>query len=266
MSKYVLQRGKAGAERLRLLARVTWPSTRDLLTRVGLRRGLRCLDVGCGTGEVTRELARWVGPSGQAVGLEIDEGFLARAEKASAGLRPRPVYRQGNVYDLADETGYDLVYARFLLSHLPEPGLALDQMVRAAAPGGVVVVEDVDFAGHFCYPPCRAFARYVELYLQAVRLMGGAGNLGPRLPGLFLDARLRNVDLHVVLPTFATGEGKRMAQVTLEHIGAALSTVGLATAEEVKALADEIAAHARDRRSVQSLPRIFQVWGQKRPR
>src|SRR5258708_38315263 len=64
---YVLRGGEQGAERLRLLARVKWPTTKALLRQVGLRPGMRCLDVGCGIGAVTLKLARWVGPTGISV-------------------------------------------------------------------------------------------------------------------------------------------------------------------------------------------------------
>src|SRR5215468_7907830 len=85
---YVLRGGEKGAERLRLLARVKWPTTKTLLRRVGLRPGMRCLDVGCGIGAVTLRLAHRVGPTGQAVGIDLDERCLelARQEAARRGL------------------------------------------------------------------------------------------------------------------------------------------------------------------------------------
>src|SRR5262245_21372357 len=64
---YVLRGGESGAERLRLLASVKWPSTKTLLDRVGLRQGMSCLDVGCGIGAVTMKLAELVGPTGRVV-------------------------------------------------------------------------------------------------------------------------------------------------------------------------------------------------------
>src|SRR5690242_4339089 len=87
-SDYVLQGGVRGAERLRLLASVKWPTTKTLLDQVGLRQGLDCLDVGCGVGAVTLKLAEIVGPSARVVGLDLDEGCLglARQEANQLGL------------------------------------------------------------------------------------------------------------------------------------------------------------------------------------
>lgn len=54
---YVLRGGDHGAERLRLLASMKWPTTKPLLDRAGMRPGIICLDVGCGPGAVTFRMA-----------------------------------------------------------------------------------------------------------------------------------------------------------------------------------------------------------------
>src|SRR5262249_10791451 len=69
---YIIRGGQAGRERLRLLARVMWPTTRELFERVGVRPGMRCLDVGCGGGDLSLDLARLVGPRGSVVGIDLD--------------------------------------------------------------------------------------------------------------------------------------------------------------------------------------------------
>lgn len=69
---YVIRGGIEGRERLRILARVMHESTGTLLNRLELTDGQTCLDVGCGGGDVTRELASRVAPAGKAVGTDID--------------------------------------------------------------------------------------------------------------------------------------------------------------------------------------------------
>jgi SAM-dependent methyltransferase len=263
MSGYVLRSGQEGAERLRLLGRVVGPTTEALLSRVGIIEGMRCLDVGCGLGAVTRELARRVGPAGQVVGIDLDEPVLRLAHRDAERQGLRVVFRAGNVLDLAEEPTHDLVYTRFLLSHLGQPGEAVRRLAGATRPGGVVVVEDTDFAGHFCHPPCRAFDRYVELYSAVVRGRGGDACLGPRLPGLLEEAGLEEVAVQVAQPVFREGEGKQLAAVTLEHVRASVTAAGLASGAELDDTLAELEAFARDRRTLLSLPRIFQVWGRR---
>jgi ubiquinone/menaquinone biosynthesis C-methylase UbiE len=260
---YVLRGGDDGAERLRLLARVKWPTTKALLRRVGLRPGMRCLDVGCGGGAVTLKLARWVGPDGQAVGVDLDERCLDLARQEAARIGLPATFRREGVHDLREEAAYDLVYSRFLLTHIPEPGRAVERLAGAARPGGLVVVEDIEFAAHFCYPACPAFDRYVSLYRQVVLRRGGDPDIGPRLVGLLMEGGLRQVGVAVVQPTYRRGPGKCIAQVTMEHIREAVVTAGLASEAEVDAVIADLDRFARSPRTILSLPRIFQVWGSK---
>src|SRR5262245_40138446 len=110
---YVLRSGERGAERLKLLARVMWPTTKRLLRQAGLREGMRCLDVGCGAGAVTLKMARWVGPTGLAVGMDMDQRCLELARQQAARKSLRPVFRAGAVHALGEEAVYDLVFSRF---------------------------------------------------------------------------------------------------------------------------------------------------------
>ena len=84
MERYVIRGGRAGYDRLQLLARDRWPTTRALFARAGVGAGMRCIDLGCGGGEVTFELAKLVAPDGDVVGVDMDEIKLALAREAAA--------------------------------------------------------------------------------------------------------------------------------------------------------------------------------------
>jgi len=83
---YVIRGGLEGRERLRVLARVKWPTTRALFDRVGIAPDARCLDLGCGGGDVSVALAGLV-PAGEVVGIDFDatKVELATTEAAAAG-------------------------------------------------------------------------------------------------------------------------------------------------------------------------------------
>jgi SAM-dependent methyltransferase len=265
-SPYVLARGDSGAERLRMLARVHDRTTTSLLARAGLALGQRCLDVGCAVGAVTIAMARLVGPDGLAVGIDADAGFLELARRDAAAGGVGAVFRQGDASALEAESGYDLVYARFLLSHVPDPAHVVGQLVAATRPGGSVVVEDIDIAGCFSYPRNDTFTRFVALYQAVVRSRGADPELGPRLPGLFEEAGIESVQLDVLAPVFRDGEGKQLVRATMDGIRKAVVAASLATDAEVDAIVAELAALERDRRSIVGGPRTFQVWGRRRDR
>ena len=133
-------------------------------------------------------------------------------------------------------------------------------MVRALRPGGRLAVEDIFFPGQFCYPPNAAFDRYLELYQAVVRAKGADPAIGARLMGMALESGLADVQVELVVPIFRHGEGKRVAQVTVEHIREAVLSAGLATGTEVDDIVADLEAFADDERTLMSIAPTFQVW------
>ena len=119
---YVIRGGINGRERLRILGRVMHSSSSSLFDRLGLGDGLSCLDVGCGGGDATVELARRVAPRGQVVGVDIDvtKLELARSEAAERGIH-NVNFEHLDIREASVPKVFDIVYARFLLTHLSEP-------------------------------------------------------------------------------------------------------------------------------------------------
>jgi SAM-dependent methyltransferase len=266
MQRYVIRGGAVGVARLHTVAQVLWPTTQALLQRAGITSGMRCLDLGCGGGPVTLELARFVGSEGQVVGIDMDSTKLQLARQRAEQQQLQVEFQTGNVYDLTDEARYDLVYARFLLTHLHQPAHAVQCMVRALRPGGVMIVEDIEISAAFAYPPNPALERHIDLYKAVVERRGGDPDIGPKLPGLLRDGGIDDIQVAVAQPTFLTGEGKTIHQLTMENIATAVVDEGLATREEIDRINAELVLLAENPESIVSLPRIFQVWGyQKAP-
>jgi SAM-dependent methyltransferase len=254
-----------GAQRLAVLGRVKWPTTIALLRRLGMRSGMQVLDAGCGSGAVTLALARMVGPSGRVVGFDHNKAVLRWAMDAATRQGVEQVtFCTADVHDLEAEDRYDLVFARFLLSRLPDPEETVARMVRALRPGGMLVVEDEEQAGQFCHPSDDAFARYVALYEAVLRRRGGDPDLGPRLADVFEARGLVGVGLDVVQPALRRGEGKELPALTMAHIAPELEAYGLAHDDEVDALTESLERIAGDGTTVVGLPRVYQVWGGKR--
>jgi SAM-dependent methyltransferase len=261
-SEYILRGGVAGRERLRTLSRVMRPSSLALLQRAGLRPGMACLEVGCGGGDLAFDMARIVGDAGQVVGTDFDETELGLAAKeaASQGLH-NVAFRLADITEAEAGASFDLVHARFLLTHLPDPAAALAKMRRALRPGGVVVVEDIDFRAHFAYPESKALDRYVALYMELARRRGRDPIIGPRLPALLHDAGFGNVQMNVVQPAGLAGDVKLMTPLTMESIGPALIAEGLAAAEEIDSLTASLYEYAQTPGTIGCLPRVVEVWG-----
>jgi hypothetical protein len=158
---------------------------------------------------------------------------------------------------------FDVVYARFLLSHLSDPGTLIGAVRRYTRPDSVVIVEDIDFRGHFAEPECRALQRFVELYTKSVKARGADPNIGPRLPGLIRTAGFGNLQMRLVHPAALAGGIKLLTCVTLEDIAEAVVHDGLTTDGELRETIDELYAFARDPYTVLGGPRVFQAWGRR---
>jgi ubiquinone/menaquinone biosynthesis C-methylase UbiE len=263
-SHYVIRGGTEGRERLRILGRVMHASTSAFFDRIGLRDGLSCLDMGCGGGDVTVEIARRVAPRGRVVGADLDAIKLemARREAAEAGL----LNVRFDVLDIRNASlveAFDVVYARFLLTHLPDPAGAVAAFFQCVRPGGIVAVEDIDFRGYFTHPESPAFRRYHELYCATVRRRGGDPDIGPRVPGLLTQAGFREIDVAVVQPVGLEGEVKLINPLTMENIRGAVLEDGLATAEEIEVVVRELFEFAADPASIAGTPRVLQTWGRR---
>ena len=260
--RYVIRGGVQGRERLRLLSEVMAPSTRALLADVGVPAGSKCLDVGCGGGAVTLELARAAGPAGRAMGVDLDETKveIARREAEQRGCS-NVSFEVRDLTKWEPDELYDVVVARFLLTHLADPGGVVSAMRRHVRPGGVIVVEDIDFRGHFAEPDCPALRRFVELYTRSVQARGADPNIGPRLPGLLRGAGFGDVRMKLVHPAALEGGIKLLTCVTLESIAEAVVGDGLITDEKLRETIEELYAFARDPHTVLGGPRVFQAWG-----
>ena len=105
----------------------------------------RWLDVGCGTGALTAAVLDASGPIA-VVGIDPSTEFIAAANVHLPD--PRARFEVGDALDLPVATGgYDAVVAGLVLNHVPDPALAVTEMVRAARPGGAVGAYVWDYSG-----------------------------------------------------------------------------------------------------------------------
>ena len=265
-SHYVIRGGMEGRARLRILSRVMWPSTLNLLQRAGIRAGMTCLDIGCGGGDVSCELAHLVGPSGRVIAMDIDDVKIAIAREEAAALNiPNLEFRVCNLCETEPTAEFDFVYARFLLTHLPDPCSLVAKIRQALRPGGTFVVADIDFRGYFSYPESPALARYVALYTEAVKRRGGDPNIGPRLPTILTAAGFENVQMSVAQPAGLDGDVKLISLLTMENIADAVMAEGLASRTEIDRIVDELYVYARMPGTIGCMPRVVESWGQRPP-
>lgn len=160
---------KQERERLAAIEALGDPFTIECLEKIDVGEGWQCLEVGAGGGSMTEWLCRRVGPSGKVVATDLQTKFLAATEAANLEIRKHDI-----VTDELENNSFDLVIARKVLEHLPDPGGALQRMADAVRPGGWLHVEDSDLASFrrfSCAHPDRVDRAYMK-FIEAMSRNG----------------------------------------------------------------------------------------------
>lgn len=262
LDSYIIKGGREGKARLSVLARVLAPTTESLFDRFEPLAGRSAVDAGCGGGDVSFLLAERVGPVGRVTAFDLDDDklALARQEAEEHGIANID-FRRSSVLDPWPSEAPTFAYARFVLTHLQQPEIMLGRALDNLAPGGVLVVEDIDFDGSFCDPPNPAYNAFLHLYVTSAISRGCDPFIGRRLVRLLEDAGFADVGFSLVQPYGREGDVKRIASLTFAAIADTAMKLGLATPDRVAEVKSGLADFAADPRTTMSLPRIFQAWG-----
>ena len=164
-------------------ARWTRAVRSQLYRRVNLLRAERVLDVGCGTGVITEEMATRC--KGQVIGVDVDPAMVEFAQDRG----DRAEYRVGDAHQLDfPDSHFDVVACHFLLMWLSNPALAVREMAWVTRPGGAVLAcAEPDYGGRIDYPQELPLARWQA---EALRREGADPFMGRKLPALFTQAGL----------------------------------------------------------------------------
>jgi len=135
-----------------------------LYEKVDLANKENILDVGCGTGALTLDLAQI--SQGNVVGVDIDPEKLEEANRALSGVSNVTI-QEADACDLPfDDETFDLVHFQLVLMHIKDQQKAIIEMVRVLKPGGILLAAlEPDYAGRFSYPEDPAdplVLRYIE--------------------------------------------------------------------------------------------------------
>jgi len=207
-----------------------------------LRAGLSLLDVGCGPGSITADLAARVAP-GRVMGIDASAEVIAAAalDHATDNLS----FTTGDVYglDFADGS-FDVVFAHQVLQHLSDPVAALREMRRVVRPGGTVAVRDSDYGAFVWSPADPRLARWMQLYHQLTEHNRAEADAGRVLHVWARRAGFTDVQVTTSNWTFQTPEERQwwggLWADRVEHSEFARQTLeyGLTDAAELASIGD----------------------------
>ena len=205
--EYVLGTDAAELWRLGFQHRLWSAAAHEAWAKARIAPGQSILDVGCGPGYATFDLAHIAGPTGAVVGVDESAPFIAHLN-AAAHSRPAPTISAhvGDVQHI-DEVlcriaaaahapspiaTFDLAYARWVLCFVKDPEAVVRAVARLLKPGGRFVVQDYFDYEHMTLAPKRPeFTKIIDAVARSWRARGGNPDLVGALPALMSRAGLK---------------------------------------------------------------------------
>ena len=207
-----------------------------------LRSGIDLLDVGCGPGTITVDLARRVTP-GRVVGIDSAADAIDAARSAADEAGVTVELAVGDVYALDHpDASFDVVHAHQVLQHVGDPVRALREMRRACRPGGVVAARDSIYRAFTWYPQVAGLDRWLEVYCAVAEANGGEPDAGSHLRSWCLEAGFTTVEASATAWCFASDEdrawwgGLWAERITSTALTDRALELGLATGPELEDL------------------------------
>lgn len=260
---YILGTHDEEVERLGVQHRVWRPRALAGWQRAGFRSGQTLVDVGCGPGWATRDLAELVGPSGRVVAIDRSRRFLDVIEAVRAARKLAQI--ETLELDLNDPAIPDLqahgAWCRWVFAFVTDPRALLRAVAAALKPGGMLVVHEYfDYGAWEISPRSRDMEVFVETVMRSWRDEGGEPDIAPDLvrwlPDAGLEVRTLTPMIDVIPPSSHICEWP----MAFAEVGARrLVDLGYLTAERSAAVKDALAAWEASPDGLMTTPGVLEI-------
>ncbi len=265
---YILGNRDSEIARLEIQANLFEPLTKQTLLKAGLKKGMSCIDIGCGSGAVTRLMARMVGNTGHVIGVDMDKRYLEYCNRSIDSTKNIEFMHDDICKSrLTDKERFDIVYSRFTFHHLTDRGEAVRSMKQLAKKRGIVMIQDLDHApgSWLCYPENKVFNTLRKVYVELLKKGGGDPLAGRKLYKLlFQESFVANVDCYSPCIVMGQEPYSSLGWQLAESIKPQILRHGLQNEQEYTRMYEGLKALAKDRGSFVAYSRFFSVVGKKR--
>jgi ubiquinone/menaquinone biosynthesis C-methylase UbiE len=172
---------------------------------------LKILDVGCGPGTISVDLAARI-PQGSVLAIDPSAEVIQKARRHAEDQGVTNVrFVVGDIFNWnaiedIEEGGFDIVHAHQVLQHLQDPLSAMKEMKKLARKGGIVAVRDCDYSAMNHYPPHEGMRKWLDLYRSVAKSIKCDPDIGKRLHAIAMQAGFPRDDISASVSawTFST--------------------------------------------------------------
>ncbi|MDQ3851642.1 MAG: methyltransferase domain-containing protein [Thermoproteota archaeon] len=262
---YILGNRDSEITRLEMQATLFEPLTKQTLLNAGLKKGMTCIDIGCGSGSVTRLMANMVGNTGRVVGVDIDSRYLQYCNR-NISSRQNIEFVHDDICKsrLDSEERFDIVYSRFMFHHLTDRRQAVRSMKRLTKRGGTIMIQDLDHAAGswLCYPENKVVNTLRKVYVALIKKGGGDPLVGRKLYKLLIDNSLNaNVDCYSPCILMGREQYSSLGWQLAESIKPQILEHGLQSEQDYAKMYQGLRTLAKNKGSFVTYSRLFSAVG-----
>jgi ubiquinone/menaquinone biosynthesis C-methylase UbiE len=265
---YILGNQDGEIVRLQTQSAFFEPLTKQTLLKAGLKKGMSCIDIGCGSGSVTRLMADMVGEDGSVVGVDIDNRYLQYCNR-SISSRQNIEFVHDDICKSrlnTEEERFDIAYSRFMFHHLTDRREAVRSMKHMVKKGGTIIIQDLDHApgSWLCYPDNKFVDTLRKLYVALIKNGGGDPLVGRKLYKLLIDESLTaSVDCYSPCILMGQEPYSSLGWQLAESIKPQILEQRLQNEQEYAAMYEGLKKLANQKGSFVTYSRLFSALGRK---
>lgn len=236
-ANYILNTNDQARDRLSLQHELYAQSSITLVKEAGIAKGMKGLEIGCGSGSMTLELARLIGEEGELLAIDLSQSQLDHVQKITSNhndIRFK-LWDVNYLSDLGEQ--FDFIYCRMVLHHVADAHSVILQMKTCLKPGGIIICEEPSiFDSTFCYPPSMAYEQFKQwtraCFSKNKRDFEVAHRLEHEFSSLNLDIRHHSL----FQPLLRTTQEKQIYSMALHDLTPQLIELKIATKEQIESL------------------------------
>jgi len=260
---YVLGTHDDEIARLALQHRVWRPRALDAWRRAGFTVGQTLLDIGCGPGHASVDLAEIVGPAGRIVAIDRSRRFLETLDTTSRKRGLDNITTMERDLDAADPlpAGADGAWARWVFAFVKHPRELLARACAALKPGGILVVHEYfDYSTWRLSPRSAEFEEFVEIVMESWRAEGGEPDIGLALPRWSAELGFATQSLHPIVDVVPASNFVWQWPAAFLRVGLPrLVELGHLTTDRARAIADSLTAREASPNTLMVTPALLEI-------